>query len=79
MLGVGGSNESPLTDDDIAWVRRHFVDFVRASGPLAALRVGRQPYGVLPVTSLNAWKVQPVQQDQSRREDTDARFSDAPP
>ena len=55
MLGVGGTGESPLTDDDIAWVRSHFINFVRASGPLPALRVGKQPYGILPVTSLNAW------------------------
>ena len=32
MLGVGGTNESPLSDDDIAWVRRHFIDYVRAAG-----------------------------------------------
>lgn len=28
---------------------RHFASFVRGRGPLPALRVGRQPYGVLPV------------------------------
>ncbi len=56
MLGVGKTNESPVNDDDIAWARNHFIDFVRANGPLPALRVGRQPYGVLPVTSLTAWK-----------------------
>ncbi len=33
--------------------RRHFVDHVRARGPLPALRVGNQPYGLLPVTSLD--------------------------
>ena len=33
-------------------VRRHFVDHVRARGPLPAWRVGAQPYGVLPVRSL---------------------------
>jgi hypothetical protein len=42
--------------DDLARVRRHFVDFVRASGPLPALRIGRQPYGLLPVTALNRWQ-----------------------
>ena len=56
MLGVGGHSESPLTDNDIAWVRRHFIEYVRASGPLPTLRVGKQPYGVIPVTSLSAWK-----------------------
>ena len=31
MLGVGENSQNPLTDDDIAWVRRHFIDYVRAS------------------------------------------------
>ena len=33
-------------------VRRHFVDHVRAGGALPSLRIGDQPYGVLPVMSL---------------------------
>ena len=45
---------SPTTTS--RWVRSHFIDYVRAGGPLPALRVGKQPYGVLPVTSLDAWK-----------------------
>ena len=68
MLGVGRPDESPLTDDDIAWVRSHFIDYVRASGPLPALRVGKQPYGILPVTSLNAWKPQTGQGSQAGRD-----------
>ena len=68
MLGVGRTGESPLTDDDIAWARSHFIDYVRASGPLPAVRVGRQPYGVLPVTSLTAWKPQTGQESQSKRD-----------
>ena len=56
MLGDKDKGESPLTDEDIAWARNHFINFVRASGPLPALRVGKQPYGVLPVTSLDLWK-----------------------
>lgn len=56
MLGIGGRvNESPVGDEDIAWARNHFIEFVRANGPLPALRIGRQPYGVLPVTSLTQW------------------------
>ncbi len=57
MLGVGATSESPLTDPDIAWARNHFIDYVRAGGPLPSLRIGKQPYGVLPVTSLDAWNV----------------------
>ncbi|HKS10898.1 MAG TPA: hypothetical protein VJS13_15215 [Pyrinomonadaceae bacterium] len=56
MLGVGQPGESPLTDDDIAWARNHFIQYVRATGPLPSIRVGKQPYGFLPVTSLDAWK-----------------------
>jgi hypothetical protein len=33
----------------------HMGAWVRARGPLPVLRVGRQPYGVLPVSSLDAW------------------------
>ena len=36
--------------------REHFVEWVRARGPLPTLRTGRQPYGVLPVTSLTQFK-----------------------
>jgi hypothetical protein len=39
----------------IDWGRRHFVEFVRAAGPLPAVRIGTQPYGILPVTSLAQW------------------------
>ncbi|NUU16752.1 hypothetical protein HP550_05755 [Cellulomonas humilata] len=38
--------------DDADWARDHARRFVRPGGPLPTLRVGRQPYGLLPVTSL---------------------------
>ena len=56
MLGVGRSDESPLAGGDISWARNHFIEYVRANGPLPALRIGKQPYGILPITSLDAWK-----------------------
>jgi len=68
MLGVGGNNESPLTDNDIAWVRSHLIEYVRAGGPLPAMRIGKQPYGILPVTSLNGWKPQVGQESESARD-----------
>lgn len=69
MLGAG-ANETPLTsiDEDIEWAREHFVDYVRANGPLPALRVGKQPYGVLPVTSLDDWQPPPGQESEFRRD-----------
>ena len=42
--------------DDLDWAREHFLDHVRSFGPLPALRCGAQPYGVLPVTSLDLWQ-----------------------
>ncbi|MFF0488756.1 LysM peptidoglycan-binding domain-containing protein [Nocardia sp. NPDC004068] len=40
-----------------AWlaVREQLIGFVRGRGPLPTLRVGRQPYGVLPVSTLDEW------------------------
>lgn len=38
-----------------AFARDHATNYVRARGPLPVLRVGRQPYGVLPATSLKRW------------------------
>lgn len=39
----------------IAAGREHYVGLVRGAGPLPPLRIGGQPYGVLPVTSLERW------------------------
>ncbi len=45
-----------VPDAMLAPVRDHFAAWVRARGPLPALRVGRQPYGVLPAVSLDRWE-----------------------
>jgi hypothetical protein len=50
-----------LTDAQRDAARDHHRDHVRARGPLPSLRVGSQPYGVLPVCSLARW--QPVHDD----------------
>ena len=39
--------------------RRHFVGHVRGRGPLPVLRVGNQPYGLLPVTTLDGLVIEP--------------------
>jgi hypothetical protein len=39
--------------------RRWFLDTVVSGGPLPTLRVGSQPYGVLPATPLNVWRPWP--------------------
>ncbi|PLR22617.1 hypothetical protein SGCZBJ_17730 [Caulobacter zeae] len=49
----------PLSDAVRGKARRHFIDHVRARGPASALRIGRQPYGLLPATSLDLWTTRP--------------------
>ena len=41
-------------------VRDHLIDYVRSRGPLPTIRVGNQPYGVLPATSLDEWEAKLV-------------------
>lgn len=38
------------------FLRAHLLNFVRARGPLPALRVDTQPYGLLPVAALDRWR-----------------------
>ena len=48
--------EAGLKQNDQDWARRHYLDHVRCFGPLPTLRCGVQPYGLLPVTSLDLWQ-----------------------
>jgi hypothetical protein len=49
---------TPVEDlpGDVQFIADHFSACVRSRGPLPLLRVGRQPYGILPVTSLDLWR-----------------------
>ncbi|MEP6729177.1 MAG: hypothetical protein ABJE10_01000 [bacterium] len=51
MIGA----ETGLTPAAIDWARGHFINHVRSGGPFPTLRCGTQPYGVLPVTSMELW------------------------
>jgi hypothetical protein len=66
MVGFDGTG---LTPTILAWARDHFVNNVRSGGPYPALRCGHQPYGVLPVTSLDQWKP-PTGQEQAMAPDS---------
>jgi hypothetical protein len=46
-----------LGEDGFAALRRHFTDHVTGRGPLAAIRVGSQPYGVVPTSAFGRWSV----------------------
>lgn len=41
------------TDEKLQQGREHFQRYVRGRGPLPALRIGKQPYGLLPVISID--------------------------
>ena len=45
------SSKTLLTDAAVEELRAWAVRTLRASGPLSALRVGKQPYGILPITA----------------------------
>jgi len=50
-------------DSDLVQWRDFFIRHVRARGPLPAIRVGNQPYGLLPVTSLDLWQPEELRPD----------------
>ncbi|HEX2309925.1 MAG TPA: hypothetical protein VHH91_04350, partial [Vicinamibacterales bacterium] len=56
LTNLIGFEGTPLTPEIVAWARDHFVTHVRSGGPFAPIRCGKQPYGVLPVTSLDLWR-----------------------
>ena len=47
--------EAGMTVATVDWAREHFLDYVRGGGPYPSLRAGAQPYGILPITSLDLW------------------------
>jgi hypothetical protein len=51
-----GFDGTGLTPGLVAWARDHLATHVRSGGPFPILRCGRQPYGLLPVTSLDLWQ-----------------------
>lgn len=67
LIGIEGTG---LTLDDINWTRDHFIKFVRAAGPLPLVRIGKQPYGILPVTSLDNWTPKSGEEAQNARDIT---------
>lgn len=46
------NNPDDLDEEFLANLRRHFIDHVTGGAPLPTLRIGEQPYGVLPIMPL---------------------------
>jgi hypothetical protein len=58
---INGSNgENKAVGAFRPWrdVRDHLLAHVRSRGPLPMIRIGRQPYGVLPASSLSDWRAE---------------------
>ncbi|WP_328876362.1 hypothetical protein OHT76_43520 [Streptomyces sp. NBC_00287] len=58
MLDDGSPQPDDARNQALArWleVRTHLAEHVRSRGPLPTVRLGRQPYGFLPVTAVDEW------------------------
>ena len=53
-----------LDDNDIEHARDFFIGHVSGRGPIPALRIGRQPYGVLPITTLSRMRFHSRRRDE---------------
>ncbi len=53
FVGLGADG---LSVDDCDWAREHAARYLRPSGPWPTLRIGRQPYGLLPTTALTRFR-----------------------
>lgn len=55
LTPAGRANgDKRLDSPSLEAVRDHWVQYVRGRGPLPVLRLGRQPYGILPVVATDA-------------------------
>ncbi len=55
---LGGIRHQEFSSIDQA-LRHHVSRYVFSRGPLPAIRVAQQPYGLLPVSSLDLWRTSP--------------------
>ncbi|OJJ19699.1 hypothetical protein BKI52_19395 [marine bacterium AO1-C] len=64
---------------DVDFIKEFYVQFVKARGSLPTLRVGRQPYGILPVSALNykgaaGWRWDDIDANAYLKHDLFSRF-----
>jgi len=59
--------------------RRHFINYVRAQGPLPAFRADTQPYGVMPAMPMADDRTNPITDDQDPSMGDPSRPGDDPP
>jgi hypothetical protein len=49
-----------MDDNALRHLRDHFTNYVTGRGPLPAIRIGNQPYGVLLTSAFSKWKYAPA-------------------
>lgn len=61
-VDVAGGGRPSRHDPARPWrsIRDHAIEHVRSRGPLPSIRIGNQPYGILPASSLSGWRAQQV-------------------
>lgn len=50
------AENSLISDEAIAKLRNHALRYLRPAGVFPTLRIGRQPYGILPICAPGAWQ-----------------------
>lgn len=56
---LGEAAQTTWNGRQLSAARAHYMDWVHARGPFAALHLDETPYGVLPVSSLDEWMPEP--------------------
>lgn len=59
LWGSSALEEWGLSPDDAGGLGRWLLENVHPEGPLPSIRIGDEPYGVLPVTRLDSWSPAP--------------------
>jgi hypothetical protein len=54
-----------LDEEGLLAVRDHFTDHVTGRGPLATIRIGSQPYGILPTSAFGRWRSTPPERSRA--------------
>ncbi|MCP3994204.1 MAG: hypothetical protein GY722_03940 [bacterium] len=58
--------DEAMDENAVGALRQHFTDRVTGRGPIAAIRIGDQPYGVLATSSLARWRPSTRKVDDNR-------------
>ena len=52
---IGKDEGENIKSSIIEGTKNHYIEFVRGRGPFPAIRIGDNPYGILPTTSMRKW------------------------